>query len=215
MNTSPAPLHLAALISGGGRTLLNLHQTIQRGELPATIDLVVSSRAKATGVGRAQAAGLNVVVLDRKTLGACEFQNQLTRLLLEFAGRTPAAGPLICMAGFLSLWRIPEELLGRVINIHPALLPDFGGPGMYGHHVHQAVLAAGRAESGCTVHFCDNVYDHGPIIVQRRVPVLPQDTPDTLAERVFAEECIAYPEAIRMLFRGNVRLEDGPGLFRS
>lgn len=214
MTSPPVPLRLAVLISGGGRTLLNLHEIIQRGNLPATIERVISSRSKATGVARVQKAGLSVTVLDRNDLGACEFQNQLTHTLLEFANDSGPGEPLICMAGFLSLWRIPVELIGRVINIHPALLPDFGGPGMYGHHVHEAVLAAGRSESGCTVHFCDNVYDHGPIIVQRRVPVLPGDTPDLLAERVFAQECIAYPEAIRMLSNGHVRLEGGRAVFR-
>ena len=92
------------------------------------------------------------------------------------------------------------------MNIHPALLPDFGGKSYYGHRVHEVVLAAGCAESGCTVHFCDNLYDHGPIILQRRVPVLPDDTPDTLAARVFEQECIAYPEAIRLYAAGRLRI---------
>ncbi len=87
-----------------------------------------------------------------------------------------------------------------MVNIHPALLPDFGGPGMYGHRVHEAVLASGKKESGCTVHLCDSAYDRGPIVLQRRVPVLPGDTPDTLAARVFGAECEAYPEALRCLF---------------
>jgi phosphoribosylglycinamide formyltransferase 1 len=113
---------------------------------------------------------------------------------------------LALMAGFLSLWEIPQDWRGRVMNIHPALLPKFGGQGMHGEHVHAAVLAAGEKESGCTVHFADNTYDTGPIIVQRRVPVLPGDTPDTLAARVFEQECLAYPEAIRMYARGEARL---------
>jgi folate-dependent phosphoribosylglycinamide formyltransferase PurN len=111
------------------------------------------------------------------------------------------------MAGFLSLWRIPEDRFGWVINIHPALLPDFGGKGMYGHRVHEAVLAAGRTESGCTVHFCDNEYDHGPIILQRKVRIKPNDTADTLAARVFEQECVAYPEAVRLFCEDRIRLE--------
>jgi phosphoribosylglycinamide formyltransferase-1 len=103
------------------------------------------------------------------------------------------------MAGFLSLWTIPPDLAGRVLNIHPALLPKFGGKGMHGHHVHEAVLAAHETESGCTVHYADNTYDTGPIILQRKVPVLPADTPDSLAARVFEQECLAYPEAIRQV----------------
>jgi phosphoribosylglycinamide formyltransferase 1 len=105
---------------------------------------------------------------------------------------------LVCLAGWLNLLPIPDDFHHRVLNIHPALLPAFGGKGMYGRRVHEAVLAAGIRESGCTVHFADNSYDTGPILVQKRVPVLASDTPDTLAARVFAAECAAYPEAIRM-----------------
>jgi len=113
------------------------------------------------------------------------------------------------MAGFLSLWRIPAEYYGKVINIHPALLPEFGGAGMYGTRVHQAVLAAGKKVSGCTVHFCDNQYDHGPIILQHTVPVLTVDTPETLAARIFEQECVAYPEAIQLFADGRILLDAG------
>ena len=102
------------------------------------------------------------------------------------------------MAGFLQFLLVPDDFQDRVMNIHPALIPAFSGKGFYGHHVHEAVIAAGVKESGCTVHFADNEYDHGPILLQRTVPVLPEDTPATLAERVFAAECEAYPEAIRL-----------------
>jgi len=105
--------------------------------------------------------------------------------------------------------RIPPAWEGRVMNIHPGLLPDFGGQGMYGDRVHRAVLEAGVPESGCTVHFADNVYDHGPILVQRRVPVLEGDTPDRLAARVFEAECEAYPEAIALFAEGRIRSQDG------
>lgn len=196
-----SPTKLAVLISGGGRTLLNLHERIGDGSLDAAVHVVVSSRADAEGTQRARRAGLRTLVLDRKSVSAQAFQADVTEAV--------AGADLVCMAGFLSLWRIPDDWRGRVINIHPALLPEFGGRGMYGHRVHEAVLAAGRKESGCTVHFCDNQYDHGPIILQRRVPVLPGDTPDTLAARVFEQECIAYPEAIRRLATGRVRFSDG------
>jgi len=192
-------LQLAVLISGGGRSLMNLHDRIAQGTLAASIRIVVSSRGDAPGVARARAAGLPIVVVERKTLSPDIFQERITEAV--------RGADLICMAGFLSLWRIPEELHGRVINIHPALLPDFGGPGMYGERVHRAVLRAGRTESGCTVHFCDNEYDHGPIIIQRRVPVVPGDTPDTLAARVFEQECIALPEAIQLFAEGRIRLD--------
>ena len=114
---------------------------------------------------------------------------------------------LVIMAGFLRRWIFPAAYEGRVLNIHPALLPKYGGKGYYGHHVHEAVLKAGEKESGCTVHFADHHYDRGPILVQKRVPVLPGDTPDTLAARVFEAECEAYPEAIELVASGRVRIE--------
>ena len=106
---------------------------------------------------------------------------------------------LVTLAGFLCHLEIPDDFAGRVMNIHPALIPAFCGKGMYGEKVHAAVLERGCKVSGCTVHFADNEYDHGPIILQRAVPVLDDDTPDTLAARVFEQECEAYPEAIRLL----------------
>ena len=108
-----------------------------------------------------------------------------------------AEAHLVLMAGFMRYWRLPPRWQGRVLNIHPALLPRFGGRGMYGGHVHAAVLAAGERESGCTVHLVDLEYDHGPIVAQRRVPVLPGDTPDTLADRVQAAERELYPEVVQ------------------
>jgi phosphoribosylglycinamide formyltransferase 1 len=203
-NMNP-PLRLAVMISGSGRTLVNLHERIAAGTLNATIERVISSRADVLGVQRARERGLAVLVVDRRDHTPQTFQDHLTHAVGEV--------DLVCMAGFLSLWRIPQEMYGRVINIHPALLPDFGGPGMYGLRVHEAVIAAGRRESGCTVHFCDNEYDHGPIILQSRVPVLPQDTPESLAARVFEQECIAYPEAVQLIADGRVKLEQGKVTF--
>ena len=199
-------LKLAALISGGGRTVLNLYECIRNGTLDAEISVVVSSRGDAKGVERARAAGLNTIVVERRMLDDDAFQKELSNAVGD-----PG---VVCMAGFLSLWRIPESLAGKVINIHPALLPDFGGKGMFGRRVHQAVIKAGRVVSGCTVHFWDNEYDHGPIILQRQVAVKPGETEDSLAARVFDEECAAYPEAIRMIDDGRVRYEGGQAVFR-
>ena len=201
MSMSRDPLRLAVLISGGGRTLLNLHQRIVDGSLRAVITAVVSSRSGAAGVARSRDAGLTTVVVERRRLAPDAFQREVTQAI--------AGVDLVCMAGFLSLWRIPDEFYGKVINIHPALLPEFGGAGMYGRRVHQAVLAAGKKVSGCTVHFCDNLYDHGPIILQRTVPVLADDTPDTLAARVFEQECVAYPEAVQLFVDGRISLDAG------
>jgi phosphoribosylglycinamide formyltransferase-1 len=183
---------LGVMLSGGGTTLQNLAEVIARGELDAEIVCVISSNPKAYGIVRAEKLGLPVKVISRKSF---ETPAAFSEAVASELRRHKV--DLVCLAGYLSLWPIPPDFAGRVMNIHPALLPKFGGKGMHGHHVHEAVLAAGEAESGCTVHFADNTYDTGPIIVQRRVPVLPGDTADTLAARVFEEEKLAYPEAIR------------------
>jgi phosphoribosylglycinamide formyltransferase 1 len=180
------PIQLVVLISGGGTTLQNLIDRIADGLLAARIAGVVSSRADALGIERARKVGLPTVVVEK---------GNPERVWEAIRGFTP---DLVCLAGWLNLLPIPDDFHHRVLNIHPALLPAFGGKGMYGRRVHEAVLAAGIRESGCTVHFADNSYDTGPILVQKRVPVLASDTPDTLAARVFAAECAAYPEAIRM-----------------
>jgi len=200
MNTPRnSPLRIAALISGGGRTLLNIADLIDAGDLDAEIALVVSSRPDAKGVSRALDRDLPVCVINRKEHADVDaFSSAVWQRIRE------AGVDLVIMAGFLSFLKIPEDFAGRVMNIHPALLPKFGGQGMYGHHVHEAVIAAGEKESGCTVHFADNVYDNGPIILQRSCPVMPNDTPDDLAARVFEQELIAYPEAIGRYQRGEV-----------
>ncbi len=201
--TIQAPLKVAVMLSGGGRTLQNLIDETAAGRLPVEIVRVISSRSGVAGIDRARAAGIEVEVVSPRALPGAAFSAALT----EAVDRCHAE--LVCLAGFLCRWEIPPRYHLRVMNIHPALLPRFGGKGFYGHHVHEAVLASGATESGCTVHFADNEYDHGPIILQRRVPVLPGDTADTLAERVFAEECVAYPEAIRRFAAGRLRVVDG------
>lgn len=198
--TRTEPLRIGALVSGGGRTVLNLHQRIRSGGMNAVIAVVISSRAAAVAVERCRAAGLPMHVVERKRLTEDVFCGQIEERLRE------AEVELVCMAGFLSFWRIPEAFRGRVVNIHPALLPDFGGKGFYGDRVHEAVLAAGVTESGCTVHFADNIYDHGPVILQKKVPVLPGDTVKTLGDRVFGQELIAMPEAVAMIADGRVAL---------
>ena len=199
--TAGIPIRLAVLLSGGGTTLQNLGECINRGELNARITLVVSSNPEAYGLTRAKNLGLPATTVPRKAYKtAAEFSD------FVFAQIRAASADLVCLAGFLSLLKIPDDFARRVINIHPALLPSFGGKGMHGHHVHEAVLAAGCKVSGCTVHFADQTYDTGPIIVQRCCPVLDDDTPEMLAKRVFEEECLAYPEAIRMIAQGRVKV---------
>lgn len=185
-------LKLICLASGGGRTVLNLQQAIDQGDVPATIDAVLVSRATAPAMTRCREAGLNTL--------APEVNDDLDTWMLK---HLKAMEPdLVCLCGYLRLLPIPPWLQHRVINIHPALLPDFGGPGMYGHRVHQAVLAAGNSVSGCTVHYVDEQYDHGPQILQRQCPVKKDDDADALAARVFEQECLALPEAIRHIATG-------------
>lgn len=199
MNTNT---NLGVLLSGGGTTLQNLADTIARGELSAHISCVISSNPKAYGLVRAANLHIPCYTIARKTFPTPEaFSEAVAEVLRRHKVE------LVCLAGYLSLWRIPQDFYGRVMNIHPALLPKFGGKGMHGHHVHEAVLAAGEKESGCTVHFADNTYDTGPIILQRKCPVLPGDTADSLAARVFEQERLAYPEAIRMWQRGEARMD--------
>jgi formyltetrahydrofolate-dependent phosphoribosylglycinamide formyltransferase len=195
------PLRLAVLLSGSGRTLQNFIDLADKGQLPVTLESVISSRPDVYGLTRAHNAGIPTTVVDRRALTAEQFNERLTTAV-------DAARPdLICMAGFLSLWTIPDRYAGKVMNIHPALLPDFGGKGFFGHHVHQAVLAAGAKTTGCTVHFADNQYDHGPTIIQEAVPVLPNDTPESLATRVFEKELTAYPAAIRLYHANQITLD--------
>ena len=193
-------LNLAVLISGSGRTLQNFIDLIAQGKLPATIQVVISSKDGVAGLERSKKHNIPAFVVDRKQYKSKE---EFSRAINEILKKYPV--DLITLAGFLHLYVIPPEYHRKVMNIHPALLPDFGGSGFYGDKVHQAVLDAGVKESGCTVHFADNTYDTGPIIVQKKVPVLAGDTVHTLADRVFEAEKEAYPEAIRMFAEGKVR----------
>jgi phosphoribosylglycinamide formyltransferase 1 len=185
-------LRLAVLISGSGTTLRNLIQRIRDGKLEAQIGLVVSSNAAARGLEFAHEAKIPTLVVEQKKCGGADaFRDAIFEPIRQ------SGADLVVMGGFLKHVLIPDDFASRVINIHPALIPAFCGKGMYGHHVHEAVLTAGARQSGCTVHYVDNEYDHGPIILQRTVPVMDDDTPEALAARVFAAECEALPEAIR------------------
>jgi formyltetrahydrofolate-dependent phosphoribosylglycinamide formyltransferase len=190
------------MISGGGRSLQNLIDLIDAGKLNARIAVVISSLSKVAGVERARAAGLAVEIIRRKDFADPDAFSDAIVNALESHGVE-----LAVQAGWTCLWRMPERWYGRVMNIHPALLPKYGGKGYFGHHVHEAVLKAGEKESGCTVHFANNEYDAGPIILQRVIDVRPDDTPDTLAARVFEQECIAYPIAIRLFAEGRLRIQ--------
>lgn len=199
---------MGVLISGSGRTLQNFADMISAGKLQAEIAVVISSKPGVYGIERCEKLGIPYHVIPRqdyKETGA--FSDAIADILDKYAVE------LTVMAGFIHLFRIPDRHTGRVMNIHPALLPDFGGRGFYTDKVHEAVIRSGAKVSGCTVHFASNEYDRGPIILQRNVPVLPGDTPHTLADRVFVEECKAYPEAINLFAEGRLQLKDGKVVF--
>jgi len=177
---------VAVCVSGGGSNLQALLDRLQ-GEEPARVVLVLSNRADAGGLERARQAGIPAEVLA----DPADASEWITRL-----GRRDVG--LVVLAGYLKLVPpgVVQKYAGRIINVHPALLPAFGGPGMYGQRVHEAVIASGAAESGPTVHLVDEVYDRGAILAQRRVPVLPGDTPTALAARVLAEEHGILPDVV-------------------
>jgi phosphoribosylglycinamide formyltransferase 1 len=193
------PIRLGVLISGGGTTLANFLSQIDRGQLDARVALVIASRADCGGLAKAEAAGIAChVVSPREHADRRAFSQAIFELCRA------ADVDLVTLAGYLCHLEIPDDFAARVMNIHPALIPAFCGRGMYGEKVHAAVLERGCKVSGCTVHFADNEYDHGPIILQRCVPVLDEDDPHTLAARVFEAECEAYPEAIRAFAAGSL-----------
>ena len=194
-NDTPRKPRLAVLLSGGGTTLQSLARRIDDRRLDATIACVIASNDKCYGIERANNLGLPVITQPRK-----EFGDKHAFSEAVFATCREHDADLVCLAGFLSLLVIPEDFEGKVLNIHPSLLPKFGGKGMHGQHVHRAVLDAGEPTSGCTVHLADNTYDTGPVILQKTCPVVEGDTPDSLAARVFELECDAYPQAIEQVW---------------
>lgn len=187
-----APLRLGCLVSGGGRHVMNLQDCIARGELPATIAVVLATKPDAPAIDLCRARGLPVVVVPPQPPETVDDR-------VDDALRA-ANVELVVLAGYLRMFRV-QAWIDRCINIHPALLPRHGGKGLFGRHVHEAVLGAGDPESGCTVHWVDERYDHGEAILQRRCRVLVDDTPEALADRVFAEELLAMPDAIRRVAR--------------
>ena len=195
---------IAVFVSGGGRSLENLAALVAAGELDAPIGLVLSNREDAFALQRAERLAIPSLVLDpAREMSPAEFSGA------AFDAIEAAGCGFVVLAGFLRLLEIPERWLGRVINIHPAILPAYGGQGFYGERVHRAVLEAGETQTGCTVHFVDNGYDTGPIILQRETPVREGDTVETLAARVFEEEKHALPEAIRRCLAGAVSFPPG------
>ncbi len=190
---------LAVLISGGGTTLKNLLHWSAEGRLAGDIQCVISSNPHARGLEYAAASGVPAATIEWPgSPAAARFSQAVFAVLDEHQI------DWVVMGGFLKKLLIPEAYRNRVINIHPSLIPSFCGHGFYGARVHQGVLEYGAKVTGCTVHFVDNEYDHGPVIAQRAVDVADQETPESLAQRVFAVECQLYPETINRLCTSTV-----------
>jgi phosphoribosylglycinamide formyltransferase-1 len=185
---------IAALISGGGSNLQSVIDAIETGSLPAQLVMVLADRP-AAGLNRAEKHGIPSVLLNRKDYGS-----SLSKILME---HIPEDTDLIILAGYLSILtsEFIERWKGKIINIHPSLLPDFGGKGMYGMNVHKAVLEAGREISGCSVHYVDTGVDTGEIILQKKVPVLSGDTPELLQARVLEKEHKLLVESIQLIIK--------------
>ena len=194
------PIRLAVCVSGGGTTLRNLFDRIDDGRLSAEVVQVVASRAGIKAIALAEAHGVPVAVVERRGRSVEAFNAEVYELIRA------AGTDLVVLGGFLSLLDIPDDYAGRVLNIHPSLIPAFSGKGFHGEAVHRAAVEAGVKVSGCTVHFADRTYDTGPIIFQAVVPVLATDTPSDLAARVFEAECEALPEAITLYAEGRLRI---------
>ena len=196
------PLRLAVLLSGSGTSVENLFEHIDRGALQAEIVVVVSSKEKAFGLERARKRGVPAIAVPRREYpNGAEFNDRL------HAALEPYDVGLVALLGFLSLFELRDRYAGRVINVHPALIPSFSGTGFYGRRVYEAVLASGVKLTGATVHFTDEEYDHGAIILQEAVTVLEDDTVGTLSDRVMAAERRLVPRAIQLIAEGRVRLE--------
>lgn len=207
-NSARKIARIAVLISGSGRTLKNFIDLASEGKLPVEVCLVVSSSAKAGGLKFAEEADIPTLIVLRGNFPAGA-EGDAAYGEAVFGACREAKVDYVAMAGFLKLAPVPADFVGRVVNIHPSLIPSFCGAGMYGHHVHQAAIDQGVRVSGCTVHFVDNQYDHGPIIWQQPVPVFDDDTAESLAARVFALEKEAYPHVLKLLANGQIALENG------
>ena len=203
VNETTKALRIGVLLSGEGTSLENLFERIEAGEVPARVAVVISSKEGVGGLRRAERRGVPAVAIPRKRhRDQAEF-NDLIHAELEKHGVE-----FVALLGFLSVFELRGKYEGRTINVHPALIPAFSGKGFYGHKVYDAVFEKGVKVTGATVHFADEEYDHGPIILQEAVPVLEDDTVETLSARVQAAERRLVPEAIRLFAEGRIEIDD-------
>ncbi len=196
-------LKLGLLISGGGTTMVNIHNKIQAGDLHAEISCVVCSRSKVAGVQRARDLGIPTYFIGRKKYASDEEYSRAIDEKLEAHDVE-----LVVLGGFLRKYLPASRYEFSTINIHPSLIPAFCGQGFWGDKVHEAVWRGSCKISGCTVHLVNEKYDAGPIILQKPVAITDRDSPDDICKKVFQKECEALPEAIRYFIEGRIRFED-------
>jgi len=187
---------IAVFVSGGGSNLQSIIDSVKSGFIPdASIEIVVSNKADAYGLKRAQDAGIQALFVNQKDFDSRESYDAKLASVIKEKGID-----LVCLAGYMKILTpvFIDGFAGRIMNIHPSLLPSFGGPGMHGVHVHEAVIAYRAKVSGCTVHFVDKGVDTGPVIIQKTAPVYHTDTPEMLQKRIIELEHKAYPEAVKL-----------------
>jgi len=194
-------IKIAVLVSGNGTNLQSIIDACKSGDVPGKVVLVVSSNKEAYALERARKEGIESVAVEREKFDSDE---NYSKEIMKYIDEKDT--DLICLAGFLK--KLDKALIdkyrNRIMNIHPALLPKYGGKGMYGLKVHAAVLESGDEYTGCTVHFVDEIYDHGPVILQKMIPVEKEDTPEVLAQKVLEIEHRLYPEAIKLFASGEI-----------
>jgi phosphoribosylglycinamide formyltransferase-1 len=197
-------MNIAVFASGRGSNFQAILDAIDAGILPARVVVLISNKSEAGAVEIARARSISTQHLSQKMFSS---EEELADAMLEVLKKNHAE--FIALAGYLK--KIPAHVIrqyrNRIINIHPALLPSFGGEGMYGHHVHEAVIARGEKVSGATVHLVDEEYDRGPMILQKTVDVMPDETPDSLAEKVLKVEHEIFPLALKAFAEGRVKVE--------
>ena len=202
VNESPRPLRVGVLLSGEGTSLENLFEHIEAGEVPATVAVVISSKEGVGGLRPPERRRVPAVAIPRKRHRDQGEFNDLIHVELEKHGVE-----FVALLGFLSVFELRGKFEERTINVHPALIPAFSGQGFYGRKVYEAVFEKGVKVTGATVHFADEEYDHGPIILQEAIPVLEDDTIETLSERVQAAERRLVPEAVRLFAEGRLEID--------
>ena len=197
--------NIAIFVSGGGSNFMAIHHQIQKREIPGEIVLVISNNPNCGAIEYANENSISHVIINET-----RYPNSHTRGELLTDTSLKAKINLICLAGYMKMLppAFVKQYENKILNIHPGLLPEFGGKGFFGMRVHEAVINSGKRESGATVHFVDEIYDHGPIILQKKVEVLKTDTAESLAARILKLEHELFPEVVKAFCENKIIMEN-------